>query len=506
MPVGGQPEQRARVLPGVAEGSPEPGRAGVPANLGQRRGDVVGGDPARVGQVGQPQPAPPGQRMPGGQHDQDRFLGQADGADRGQFRERVAGSGQAVGQRQVQVAAGNACGNLLTGRGVHGDGEPGHPPAQRGQGRREGENGPRERGQPDAERGRGRRGHPGHVGPGGVQAEQDGPGVLQQPGAGLGRRDWATGEQPGLQVAFQGGDLLGDGSLGIAEFGRRRGEGTEPGHRDERSEQLQLHPISVAYGKTTNHRWRLTTPARDHEGMTQHTPRVALIGDRSANVSAHARIPAIVDALARRESIALDPYWIATPDAAECELDGFDAIWLAPGSPYESAAGAIAAVRTARERRIPFLGTCGGFQYALLEYARNVCGLAGVQNAEVTPDADEYLIIPLECSLKGHEEAVMVVPGTLAAKVSGAGRRTERYHCSYGLNPRYLELLTASGLRFSGFDDAGDVRVVELPEHPFFMGTLFQPELQGDGTQPHPVIRAFAAAALERAAWLASSS
>lgn len=213
-----------------------------------------------------------------------------------------------------------------------------------------------------------------------------------------------------------------------------------------------------------------------------------------------------MDALLKRDSIALDPYWIATSDAAECDLGGFDAIWLTPGSPYQNPAGPIAAVRTAREKGIPFLGTCGGFQYALIEYARNVCGLAGVENAEVTPDASELLIVPLECSLKGHEEAVMIVPGTLAAKISGPGRRTERYHCSYGLNQDYLEALTGGGLRFSGFDDSGQARIVELPGHPFFMGTLFQPELQEDGAQPHPVIRAFAVAAAERVTRLASSS
>ena len=239
--------------------------------------------------------------------------------------------------------------------------------------------------------------------------------------------------------------------------------------------------------------------------MAQLTPRIALVGDRSANVRAHARIPVIIDALLDREGIALDPYWIATPDVGECDLSGFDAIWLAPGSPYASAAGAFAAVRTAREREIPFLGTCGGFQHALIEYARDVCGLAGVENAEVTPDAAEQLIVPLECSLKGHEEAVMVVPGTLAAKISGAGRSTERYHCSYGLNPDYLEALTSGGLRFSGFDDGGQVRIAELPGHPFFLCTLFQPELSGDGSQPHPVIRAFATAAAARVARLASA-
>lgn len=234
--------------------------------------------------------------------------------------------------------------------------------------------------------------------------------------------------------------------------------------------------------------------------------RVALVGDRSANVRAHARIPVLIDALLQREGVALDPYWIATPEAEECDLGGFDAIWLAPGSPYDSADGAIAAVRTARERAIPFLGTCGGFQHALLEYARNVCGLRTVQNAEITPEADDLLIVPLECSLVGHEEAVMIAPGTLAARIAGPGRRTERYHCAYGLNPQYLDALTQGGLLFSGFDDDGHVRVVELPGHPFFMGTLFQPELQGDGTQPHPIVAALAVAAARHATMKAAKA
>ena len=240
--------------------------------------------------------------------------------------------------------------------------------------------------------------------------------------------------------------------------------------------------------------------------MTQHTARIALVGDRSANVRAHARIPGLIDALLRRDSVALDPYWIATPDAVEADLAGFDAIWIVPGSPYESAEGAIRAARVAREEKIPLLGTCGGFQHALLEYARDVCGLVEVENAEVTPEAEHQLIVPLECSLMGHEEAVMIAPGTLAARICGAARRVERYHCNFGLNAEYLEALTDGGLRFTGFDDTGNVRIMELPGHPFFIGTLFQPELQGDGTQPHPIIAALGAAAARHAATTALAS
>lgn len=76
----------------------------------------------------------------------------------------------------------------------------------------------------------------------------------------------------------------------------------------------------------------------------------------------------------------------------------------------------------------------------------------------------------------------------------------ERYHCSYGPEPRYLPVLTAHGLRLSGHDEDGQARIAELPGHPFFLATLFQPELSGDGRRPHPVVKALAAAAVAHAA------
>jgi CTP synthase (UTP-ammonia lyase) len=224
--------------------------------------------------------------------------------------------------------------------------------------------------------------------------------------------------------------------------------------------------------------------------------RVALVGDRSPHVRAHGRIPALLDGLRDRDGLDLDVYWIATGDAEGARaLEGFDGVWLVPGSPYRSEAGALAAVRAAREGGIPFLGTCGGFQHALLEYARDVCGLAGVSHAENTPGAEDLLITPLACSLVGHEMAVRVTAGSLAESVLGKDRTVERYHCSYGLNRSYLDTLREHGVLFTGFDDDGEARVAELAGHPFFLCTLFQPELGGDESHPHPIVRAFAAAA-----------
>ncbi|WP_336206960.1 CTP synthase C-terminal region-related (seleno)protein [Nonomuraea sp. LPB2021202275-12-8] len=227
--------------------------------------------------------------------------------------------------------------------------------------------------------------------------------------------------------------------------------------------------------------------------------KIALVADRSPGVRSHVRIPLLIEALRERDGIALDPYWIPTPDAGD--LDGFDGIWMLPGSPYLSEAGAVAAIRTAREHGIPYLGTCAGFQHLLLEYARHVCGMdaahAEYQNA--AEDAD-VLLTPLACSLAGHEAVVKLEPDSLIESIMGVTDTVESYNCSYGLNEAHKRTLTAHGLVFSGHADDGTVRVAELPGHPFFLGTLFQPELAGDGSRPHPVISAFAAAVARRAA------
>ncbi|MFJ9862696.1 gamma-glutamyl-gamma-aminobutyrate hydrolase family protein [Streptomyces sp. NPDC101165] len=229
------------------------------------------------------------------------------------------------------------------------------------------------------------------------------------------------------------------------------------------------------------------------------TATLALVGDRSPNVVSHTRVPLLLEALAERDRLVLDAYWIPSEDAAAVgAVRGFDAVWVLPGSPYRSEAGVLAAIRTAREEGIPFLGTCGGFQHALLEFARNVCGLTEAAHAENDPDAEDLLIEPLACSLAGHEAAVTLEPGSLAHFVIGAERTVERYHCAYGPS-RHLDTLRAHGLRFSGHDEDGQVRVAELPDHRFFLATLFQPELSGDGSRPHPVVRALARAAVEHA-------
>jgi len=235
-------------------------------------------------------------------------------------------------------------------------------------------------------------------------------------------------------------------------------------------------------------------------------PRLALVGDRSPAVEAHTRIPELLRAVAPGAE-PIEPYWLATGSIeSAADVAGFDGIWVIPGSPYAHPAGVLAAIEAARTLGLPLLGTCGGFQHLVWEFARNVCGLHAVSHAEVEPDADQLVIVPLACKLFGEEATVVIAEGTTAAAAMGAGPTTERYFCQFGVNPSYEALLTRHGLVISGRDADGDPRVAELGGHPFFLGALFQPELSSDSTWVHPLITAFAAAVRERAARSALSA
>jgi CTP synthase (UTP-ammonia lyase) len=224
--------------------------------------------------------------------------------------------------------------------------------------------------------------------------------------------------------------------------------------------------------------------------------RVALVGDYDAKKTAHVAIPL---ALARAQQIAnidLHWEWIGTHRVLDpaVTLGGFDGIWVTPGSPYADMAGALAAIRYARENGVPFLGTCGGFQHALIEFARNVAGIAPADHAETNRRGDDLVVTALSCSLVDRTGGIAFTPGSHMQRIFGAGPVTEGYHCNYGLNPAYRQRLEQAGLRFTGFDAAGEIRAFELPGHPFFLGTLFQPERSALRDADHPLISALVAA------------
>jgi len=172
--------------------------------------------------------------------------------------------------------------------------------------------------------------------------------------------------------------------------------------------------------------------------------------------------------------------------------------------PYRDADGAMQAIRHAREKRKPFLGTSAGFQYAVIEFARNVLGLAQADHQKTNPKAAMPLISPLGLSLLGVKARVRFTEGSHLRQAYRTPGSIEEYHCSFGLNDSYRALFESGAMRITAMDENGEPRGIELQEHPFFVATLFQPERAGLHGQLHPLVNAFVRAAFREAGIAAS--
>ncbi len=198
--------------------------------------------------------------------------------------------------------------------------------------------------------------------------------------------------------------------------------------------------------------------------------RIALVGDFNPDVVAHQAIPKAL-ALAA-DGRDLRPEWLDTESALQAELDPYAGFWCVPASPYRSMEGALRVIRFARENNRPFLGTCGGCQHAVLEFARNVLHIAAAGHKESDPSTSDPVITNLVCSLIEASEVLRPVKGTRFHDIYSADEIRETYHCSYGLNPDYLPRLEQGGLSVGVLGPNGEARAVELPAHLFFLADV----------------------------------
>jgi CTP synthase (UTP-ammonia lyase) len=225
------------------------------------------------------------------------------------------------------------------------------------------------------------------------------------------------------------------------------------------------------------------------------TARIGIIGDYNASFEPHRATNAALAHAASALSLDIEAVWLPTvsleaPDTLQ-SLASFGGLWVAPGSPYQSMSGALRAIRFARESDLPLLGTCGGFQHIILEYARHVLGFSDATHAEYDPYGSSLFISRLACSLVGREFLISLQPGSLVARTYGTTTVTEQYYCNFGVNPDHTASLASGKLGIVGSDAEGEVRVVELRDHPFFVGTLFVPQLRSLPESPHPLIGGF---------------
>jgi CTP synthase len=185
----------------------------------------------------------------------------------------------------------------------------------------------------------------------------------------------------------------------------------------------------------------------------------------------------------------------------ESQLSGFDGILVPGGFGKRGIEGMLNAIRYARENQVPYFGICLGMQTACIEFARNVCKLSDANSSEFDPATSHRIIYKLR-ELTGVEEmggtmrlgawACVLQPDSLAYKAYGATEISERHRHRYEFNREYEALLTGAGLRITGTTpDATYVEIVEIPDHPFFLGCQFHPEFKSKPLEPHPLFSSF---------------
>jgi CTP synthase (UTP-ammonia lyase) len=214
---------------------------------------------------------------------------------------------------------------------------------------------------------------------------------------------------------------------------------------------------------------------------------IALLGDHRGHRS-HLELDALRPMLAER-GVATE--WVPTDSGFD--VAAYDGVWLVPGSPYADDAAVLRALTRVRADGIPFLGTCGGMQYAVLEYARSVLGEAAT-HAESDGEADDNVVAPLACSLQGEERLVTPVPGTrFAGWVPDPF--VGMHFCGYAPTPAAVGRLQAHGVVVAATAPDAGAEVLEFPGHRFYVTSMFQPHVGAlAGAPVHPLVTAFLAA------------
>jgi CTP synthase (UTP-ammonia lyase) len=245
--------------------------------------------------------------------------------------------------------------------------------------------------------------------------------------------------------------------------------------------------------------------------------RIGILGDFNPEFPSHLATTNSLQHAARKLDMKVESEWLPTPSlaapGAEQLLEGFDGLWASPGSPYKSFGGMLKGIEFARRRDWPFLGTCGGFQYALIEFARNVLGITDADSAENNSgshaESKNIVIYPVACAITGRKgdapklsgkvPEIRLRPGSYLQSFYGKDKDivTEEFFCNFEVNPEYEWATMEAGFPVVARGAQGEIRAIESPTHRFFIATLFQPQLSSTEKKPHPVVLAFVQAAAD---------
>jgi CTP synthase (UTP-ammonia lyase) len=238
--------------------------------------------------------------------------------------------------------------------------------------------------------------------------------------------------------------------------------------------------------------------------------RIGILGDYDPKSPTLPAIEKSLQHASTKLNQLLEAQWLPTSSlagpTAEKTLESFDGIWAAPGSPYKSFDGMLKGIEFARRRDWPFLGTCGGFQYALIECARNVLGLKDADTAENNPNSKNIIIQPVACAvpnggkgpkLHGPIPKIRLRPGSYLHSFYQQDVITEEFFCNFEVNRDYEWAAIEAGFPVVARGANGEIRAIESPTHRFYVATLFQPQLSSKPGKPHPLVMAFVQAAAD---------
>jgi CTP synthase len=238
--------------------------------------------------------------------------------------------------------------------------------------------------------------------------------------------------------------------------------------------------------------------------------RIAIVGKYVEYEDSYKSLKEALVHGATAQNLRLDLTWVEAEGLEskdggirECEsqLEGFDGILVPGGFGKRGIEGMLNAIRYAREKKVPYFGICLGMQTACIEYARNVCGLTDADSSEFNPATPHRIIYKLR-ELRGIDElggtmrlgawTCKLEPNSQAAKAYGTLEISERHRHRYEFNREYEDILTGGGLRITGSTPDGTyVEIVEIPDHPYFLGCQFHPEFKSKPLEPHPLFSAF---------------
>jgi CTP synthase (UTP-ammonia lyase) len=238
---------------------------------------------------------------------------------------------------------------------------------------------------------------------------------------------------------------------------------------------------------------------------------IAILGDYDPKSPT---LPAIEKSLQHASEMLNQPIeaeWIPTPSllepSAQKKLESFDGIWAAPGSPYKSFEGMLKGIEFARRRDWPFLGTCGGFQYAFIECVRNVLGIKDADSAENNSESKNIVIYPVACAvpnrakgapkLSGPIPEIRLRPGSYLHSFYSQDTAVEEFFCNFEVNPEFEWAAMEAGFPVVARGPQGEIRAIESPTHRFYIATLFQPQLSSQPGKPHPLVLAFVQASAD---------